>query len=127
MSYGLNLLKGGSVAQLSSCFGFRQVSELLFMLASSGLPIHPKGPKYLYGTKYGVCSSNFPYGLGKYSPNGYLGPFETVCLYLGLMVYGLASRMDINILHDRTYPIPWQFWYRFAGRLCRISGINRCS
>ena len=27
----------------------------------------PKGPKYLYGTKYGLCSSNFPYGLGKYS------------------------------------------------------------
>ena len=35
----------------------------------------PKGPKYLYGTKYGFCSSNFPYGLGKYSPYGYLGPF----------------------------------------------------
>ena len=36
---------------------------------------NPKGPKYLYGTKYGFCSSNFPYGLGKYSPYGYLGPF----------------------------------------------------
>ena len=36
---------------------------------------YPKGPKYLYGTKYGFCSSNFPYGLGKYSPYGYLGPF----------------------------------------------------
>ena len=35
----------------------------------------PKGPKYLYGTKYGFCSRNFPYGLGKYSPYGYLGPF----------------------------------------------------
>ena len=35
----------------------------------------PKGPKYLYGTKYDFCSSNFPYGLGKYSPYGYLGPF----------------------------------------------------
>ena len=35
----------------------------------------PKGPKYLYGTKYGFCSSNFPYGLGKDSPYGYLGPF----------------------------------------------------
>ena len=35
----------------------------------------PKGPKYLYGTKYGFCSSNFPYGLGKYTPYGYLGPF----------------------------------------------------
>ena len=34
-----------------------------------------KGPKYQYGTKYGFCSSNFPYGLGKYSPYGYLGPF----------------------------------------------------
>ena len=36
---------------------------------------NPKGPKYLYGTKYGFCSSTFPYGLGKYSPYGYLGPF----------------------------------------------------
>ena len=35
----------------------------------------PKGPKYLYGTKYGFCSSFFPYGLGKYTPYGYLGPF----------------------------------------------------
>ena len=35
----------------------------------------PKGPKYLCGTKYGFCSSNFPYGLGKYTPYGYLGPF----------------------------------------------------
>ena len=35
----------------------------------------PKGPKYLHGTKYGFCSGNFPYGLGKYSPYGYLGPF----------------------------------------------------
>ena len=34
----------------------------------------PKGPKYQYGTKYGFCNSNFPYGLGKYSPYGYLGP-----------------------------------------------------
>ena len=39
---------------------------------------HPKGPKYLYGTKYGFCSSNFPYGLGKDSPYGYLGPFRAV-------------------------------------------------
>ena len=37
----------------------------------------PKGPKYLYGTKYGFCSSNFPYGLGKYSAYGYLGSFGT--------------------------------------------------
>ena len=36
---------------------------------------NPKGPKYRYGTKYGFSSSNFPYGLGKYSPYGYLGPF----------------------------------------------------
>ena len=34
----------------------------------------PKGPKYQYSTKYGFCSSNFPDGLGKYSPYGYLGP-----------------------------------------------------
>ena len=36
---------------------------------------NPKGPKYQNGTKYGFCSSNFPYGLGKYSPYGYLAPF----------------------------------------------------
>ena len=41
--------------------------------------LNPKGPKYLYGTKYGFCSSNFPYGLGKYTPYGYLGPFGEVC------------------------------------------------
>ena len=35
---------------------------------------YPKGPKYLYGTKYGFCSSNFPHGLGEDSPYGYLGP-----------------------------------------------------
>ena len=40
--------------------------------------LFPKGPKYLYGTKYGFCSSNFLYGLGKYSPYGYLGPFGIV-------------------------------------------------
>ena len=37
--------------------------------------LFPKGPKYLYGRKYGFCSSNFPYGLGKYSLYGYFGPF----------------------------------------------------
>ena len=41
----------------------------------SALPVPlPKGPKYLYGTKYGFCSSNFHYGLGKYSLYWYLGP-----------------------------------------------------
>ena len=43
-----------------------------------GSQTYPKGPKYLYGTKYGFCSSNFPYGLGKYSPYGYLGPFGLI-------------------------------------------------
>ena len=37
-----------------------------------------KGPKYLHGTKYGFCSSNFPYGLGKYTPYGYSGPFGRI-------------------------------------------------
>ena len=40
--------------------------------------LSPKGPKYHYGTKYGFCSNNFPYGLGKYSPYGYFGPFGKV-------------------------------------------------
>ena len=47
---------------------------------SPALMPYPKGPKYLYGTKYGFCSSNFPYGLGKYTPYGYLGPFGLGCL-----------------------------------------------
>ena len=48
------------------------------------LSTNPKGPKYLYGTKYGFCSSNFPHGLGKYSPYGYSGPFgEEVKAMLG--------------------------------------------
>ena len=53
---------------------------------------HPKGPKYLYGTKYGFCSRNFPYGLGKYSPYGYLGPFGSRALKVsGLGLLGLKS------------------------------------
>ena len=46
----------------------------------------PKGPKYLYGTKYGFCSSNFPYGLGKYSPYGYLGPFGYHARHASLLI-----------------------------------------
>ena len=46
----------------------------------------PKGSKYQYGTKYGFCNSNFPYGLGKYSPYGYLGPFG--------FVHGETDRRD---------------------------------
>ena len=41
----------------------------------SGKFLWNANPKYLYGTKYGFCSSNFPYGLGKYSLYWYLGPF----------------------------------------------------
>ena len=43
--------------------------------ATTPTSTYPKGLKYLYGRKYGFCSSNFPYGLGKDSPYGYLGPF----------------------------------------------------
>ena len=52
----------------------------------------PKGPKYQYGTKCGFCSSNFPYGLGKYSPYGYLGPFGVVRhLCKGSCFWGLGA------------------------------------
>ena len=47
---------------------------------------YPKGPKYLYGAKYGFCSINCPHGLGKYSPYGYLGPFG-----LGLLSRGFVG------------------------------------
>ena len=52
----------------------REVSRDIDDEAGQGW-LFPKGPKYLYGTKYGFCSSNFPYGLGKYSLYWYLGPF----------------------------------------------------
>ena len=54
-----------------------QATNLTRSLLQEEVP-YPKGPKYLYGTKYGFCSSNFSYGLGKYSPYGYLGPFEII-------------------------------------------------
>ena len=46
-------------------WGFRGLG---FNIPVQSLLATPKGPKYLYGTKYGFCSSNFPHGLGKYSP-----------------------------------------------------------
>ena len=53
----------------------REACAEVYIAGSSPYLPSPKGPKYLYGTKYGFCSSNFPYSLGKYSPYGYLGPF----------------------------------------------------
>ena len=50
-----------------------------------------KGPKYLHGTKYGFCSSNFPYGFGKDSPYEYLGPFGYIILPKGFWAKGLGS------------------------------------
>ena len=50
------------------------------MLDDCPMLISPKGPKYLHGTKYGFCSSNFPYGLGKYSLYWYLGPFGFIII-----------------------------------------------
>ena len=58
----------------------------------------PKGPKYLYGTKYGFCSSNSPYGLSKYSLYWYLGPFgflERVSDVEGL-INGIGSRGQVH-------------------------------
>ena len=56
------------------------------------LRLYPKGPKYQYGTKYGFCSSNFPHGLGKYSPYGYLGPFGIGNTYFGLISLQISYR-----------------------------------
>ena len=53
----------------------RQGGTRLVSDAWSLQDLFPKGAQYQYGTKYDFCSSNFPYGLGKYSPYGYLGPF----------------------------------------------------
>ena len=64
----------------------------------------PKGPKYLYGTKYGSCSSNFPYGLGKYSLYWYLGPFGT-------------DRMARDVIPTCPETFPVQGHYRIRGRL----------
>ena len=35
--------------------------------------LYSKGPKYPHRTKYGFCSRNFCYGLGKYLPYRYIG------------------------------------------------------
>ena len=59
-------------------------------------------------TKYGFCSSNFPYGLGKDPPYGYLGPFGssgTILVYWGYVttiVYGffggiMEKKMETTI------------------------------
>ena len=60
----------------------RPKSFTLIFLCPCNPDIHtsPKGPKYLYGAKYGFCSSNFPYGLGKYSLYWYLGPFGFISI-----------------------------------------------
>ena len=61
------LCQGGALAACTSTHGGA-------MFRGCGLVSrfhNPKGPKYLCGTKYGFCSSNLPYGLGKYTPYGY--------------------------------------------------------
>ena len=45
--------------------------------------------------KYGFCSSNFPYGLGKYSAYGYLGPF-------GCVRYSSRSSVDSSRRGDSS-------------------------
>ena len=57
----------------------------------------PKGPKYVHGTKHGFCSNNFPYGLGKYSPYVYLGPFG----YVNLEWFQSSSNAPKPWLHQR--------------------------
>ena len=61
---------------------------------------YPKGPKYLYGTKYGFCSSKFPYGLGKDSPYSYLGPLGVV---MGWSLRILGSCIENNL--TRVYDV----------------------
>ena len=80
-------------------------------IAPLGLRAYPKGPKYLYGTKYGFCSSNFPYGLGKYSPCGYLGPFGLGPMFFPYslsirFLWTFASRPNsIHQALDIRYPL----------------------
>ena len=61
----------------------------------------PKGPKYLYGTKYGFCSSNFPYGLGKYSPYGYLGTLWGRC-WITMAFLALSKVLDYSSRGEAT-------------------------
>ena len=88
----------------------------------------PKGPKYLYGTKYGFCSSNFPYGLGKYSPYGYLGPFGLVATELALGAAGLyrtRSRVYSPAQVDRIWGI-WGSYFNIPKAIfCLLKGDYR--
>ena len=58
----------------------------------------PKGPKYLYGTRYGFCSGNVPYGLGKDSPYGYLGRFGCANSPERLSSRHLVRKSNLNSL-----------------------------
>ena len=71
----------------------------------SALTPNPKGPKYLYGTKYGFCSSDFPYGLGKYTPYGYSRPFgQESTRYRDGVVFLLVPTVECGILrHSFLY------------------------
>ena len=65
---------------------------------------NPEGPKYQYGTKYGFCSCNFPYGLGKYSPYGYLGPFgEVMWIIVDETVDEGSATQVVFILSNLTF------------------------
>ena len=80
--------------------------------------IFPKGPKYLYGTKYGFCSGNFPYGLGKYSPYGYLGPFGTGFLVsLQANVSGADLVINKTSTNNKGVWHPSRYWVKAMERV----------
>ena len=90
---------------------------------------HPKGPKYLYSTKYGFCSSKFPFGLGKYTPYGYLGPFGSVGLLYRLKARGkgmrglhMRGRQELakNLLGTQR---AWEYWQSPFGSLYFFRGV----
>ena len=96
--------KPRSISSAHTCFRAVPLLFPIFAPLKLSPPSHhvsnPKGPKHLYGTKYGFCSSNFPYGLGKYSPYGYLGPFGQAG---GEQVEDLACQGDFSTPRTRSY------------------------
>ena len=63
----------------------------------------PKGPKYQYATTYGFCSSNLPYGLGKYSPYKLLvSPLITPIVVPYILPY-ITPFNEFIILHKGTW------------------------
>ena len=70
----------GSVGHLDPSFSDELLTRLAPMLGRRQTWICVFLPQRVQSTfmVQGFCSSNFPYGLGKYTPYGYFGPFGFV-------------------------------------------------